>query len=223
MKKIAFFMCCLCAVMFMSCTKTTGTENGHEWVDLGLPSGTKWATCNVGASAPEEYGDHFSWGETTTKSTYGCDTYKWATFHKNTFINKYNTVAKYGTVDNKNTLEPADDAAYANWGGAWRMPTDAEWTELRTNCIWTWTTKDGVNGYEVEGDNGNSIFLPAAGSRDNVGLGGVGKHGYYWSSSLDTDFPISAWNMSFFRFDSDDVDRGNDDRCYGQSVRPVFK
>ena len=216
MKKIAFFMCCLCAVMFMSCT--TGTENGHEWVDLGLPSGTKWATCNVGATKPEEYGNYYAWGETSTKSTYDWDTYKWCNGSYDTQT-KYCTDSGYGTVDNKTVLDLADDAARANWGGAWRMPTDAEWTELRENCTWTWTTKNGVNGYEVKGTNGNSIFLPAAGYRYNDGLSYAGGYGYYWSSSLDTGFPFFAWGVNF---DSDSVYRNDEYRCYGRSVRPVL-
>ncbi|MDY4512770.1 MAG: hypothetical protein SPE10_04900, partial [Paludibacteraceae bacterium] len=114
--------------------------NGHEYVDLGLS--VKWATCNVGASKPEEYGNYYAWGETTTKSTYNWSTYKWCNGSKTT-LTKYNTSSSYGTVDNKTVLELADDAARANWGGAWRMPTDAEWTELRENCTWTWITKNG--------------------------------------------------------------------------------
>ena len=221
MKKIAFFMCGLCAALFMSCTtNTTGTENGHEWVDLGLPSGTKWATCNVGASKPEEYGNYYAWGETTTKSTYNWSTYKWCNGSKTT-LTKYNTSSSYGTVDNKTVLELADDAARANWGGAWRMPTDAEWTELRENCTWTWITKNGVNGYEVKSKiNGNSIFLPAAGYRYNDDLNGAGYYGDYWSSSLRTDYPRDAWDV---HFSSGNVGRSCYYRCGGQSVRPVFK
>ena len=220
MKKIAFFMCGLCAVMFMSCTKTTGTENGHEYVDLGLPSGTKWATCNVGASKPEEYGNYYAWGETTPKDYYDWSTYKWCNGSYDTQT-KYNTSSSSGTVDNKTVLELADDAARANWGGAWRMPTDAEWTELRENCTWTWITKNGVNGYEVKSKiNGNSIFLPAAGYRSIDDLDDAGSNGYYWSSSLHTDNdPYAAWGVAF---DSDDVGRSSYGRCDGQSVRPVL-
>ena len=221
MKKIAFFMCGLCAALFMSCTtNTTGTENGHEWVDLGLPSGTKWATCNVGASKPEEYGNYYAWGETTPKDYYGWSTYKWCKGSATT-LTKYNTRSSYGTVDNKTVLELADDAARANWGGAWRMPTDAEWTELRENCTWTWTTKNGVNGYEVKSNiNGNSIFLPAAGYRRSDGLVDAGYGGYYWSSSLYTDDPDFAWNVYFYSYG---VYRDYYYRYCGQSVRPVFK
>ena len=195
----------------------TGTANGHEWVDLGLS--VKWATCNVGATAPEEYGNYYAWGETEPKTTYDWSTYKWCngSYDNQT---KYNTSSIYGTVDNKTVLELADDAAHANWGGAWRMPTDAEWTELRENCTWTWTIKNGVNGYEVKSEaNGNSIFLPAAGSRNDESLGDAGYYGRYWSSSLFTGFPDNAWHVSF---SSDYVNRDYFYRGGGLSVRPVL-
>ncbi|MGN0186454.1 MAG: hypothetical protein ACI392_01740 [Paludibacteraceae bacterium] len=223
MKKIAFFMCCLCAALFMSCTKTTGTENGHEWVDLGLPSGTKWATCNVGATKPEEYGNYYAWGETTPKDYYDWSTYKYGSDYDE--LTKYCTDSDYdkdGFADYKTILDPEDDAARANWGGAWRMPTDAEWTELCENCVWKWTDDyngTGVAGRIVFGSNGNSIFLPAAGCRDDDDLYGAGDCGYYWSSSLYTDGPNGAWGVYF---DSDYVLGYNDGRYYGQSVRPVL-
>ena len=195
------------------------SSKNHEWVDLGLPSGTKWATCNVGATKPEEYGDYYAWGETEPKTTYDWSTYKWCNGDYDTQT-KYCTDSSYGTVvDNKTVLELADDAARANWGGAWRMPTDAEWTELRENCTWTWTTKNGVNGYEVKSNiNGNSIFLPAAGFRGGDDLYDAG-YGDYWSSSLSTDYPYNAW---YVYFSSVGVDRGGIYRCYGLSVRPVL-
>ncbi|MBO7269682.1 MAG: InlB B-repeat-containing protein, partial [Bacteroidales bacterium] len=119
----------------------TGSENDHEWVDLGLPSGLKWATCNVGANTPEGYGDYFAWGETSPKNDYSWSTYKYCKGSKNT-LTKYNTDSNYGTVDNKITLDLSDDAARANWGGKWRMPTKAEQDELINNCTWTWTTQN---------------------------------------------------------------------------------
>ncbi|MGM9819172.1 MAG: hypothetical protein ACI30B_09405 [Paludibacteraceae bacterium] len=220
MKHLKFLaaVCCMLAV-FTACGNVTGTENGHAYVDLGLPSGTKWATCNVGASSPEGYGNYYAWGETEPKTTYDLSSYKWCNGSYDT-LTKYNTSSDYGTVDNKTQLELADDAARANWGGAWRMPTDAEWTELRENCTWTWTTQNGVNGYEVKGTNGNSIFLPAAGYRSNGGLLDAGYNGNYWSCSLSTDYPGSAWRVNF---NSDNVYRYyNSGRYYGQSVRPVL-
>ena len=210
----------------------TGTENGYEWVNLGLS--VKWATCNVGATKPEEYGDYFAWGETEPKTTYDWNTYKWATATWDATyeswqletLTKYCTSSGYGTVDNKTVLELADDAARANWGGAWRMPTDAEWTELRENCTWTWTSDyngTGVAGRIVTSNiNGNSIFLPAAGFRDDrdFGLLGAGDDGGYWSSSLGTDKPDYAWNVYF---DLGNVDGYDSGRYGGQSVRPVLK
>ena len=189
--------------------------NGHEYVDLGLS--VKWATCNVGASKPEEYGDYFAWGETQPKSTYNWRTYKYCN-GSSTSLTKYCTNSSYGTVDNKTILEAADDAARANWGGSWRMPTREEQDELRQQCTWTWTTQNGVNGYKVTGTNGNSIFLPAAGDRYDRSLGDAGCIGYYWSSSLNTGSPSSAWSVDFY---SGYVGRYGYDRSYGFSVRPV--
>ncbi len=194
-------------------------ENNHEYVDLGLS--VKWATCNVGANSPEEYGDYFAWGETEPKSTYDWSTYKWCNGSYNTQT-KYNTNSSYGTVDNKTTLDLSDDAARANWGGSWRMPTKAEQDELRTECTWTWTTENGVNGYRVTsnkaGYTDKSIFLPAAGCRFDSSLFYAGSIGYYWSSSLYTDYPYSAYELDFT---SDYVGWDYGSRYYGHSVRPV--
>lgn len=192
------------------------TENGYEYVDLGLS--VKWATCNVGANSPEEYGDYFAWGEVEPKSIYDWSTYKYCNGSETT-LTKYNYSNIYGTVDNKTTLEMSDDAARANWGGGWRMPTEAEMDELREQCTWTWTIQNGVNGYKVTSDkNGNSIFLPAAGYRFNSDLFDAGSHGYYWLSSLDIDYPILAWSVSI---SSGYRSGGTDHRCGGHSVRPV--
>ena len=191
----------------------------HEYVDLGLS--VKWATCNVGASKPEEYGDYFAWGETQPKETYDWSTYKWCNGSYDTQT-KYCTDSYYGIVDNKTQLELSDDAARANWGGSWRMPTHEEQEELRTQCTWTWTTQNGVYGYKVtskkSGYTNKSIFLPAAGCRDDSSLSSAGSYGYYWSSSLYPDYPYGAYELYF---SSDDVDWYYDGRYYGQSVRPV--
>ena len=192
------------------------SEDGHEYVDLGLS--VKWATCNVGANNPEEYGDYFAWGETSTKSTYNWSTYTLCKGSSST-LTKYNTSSSFGTVDNKTQLALSDDAVRANWGGSWRMPTDAEITELREQCTWTWTSQNGVNGYKVTSkSNGNSIFLPAAGCRLSSSLNNAGSYGYYWSSSLGTDYPYYAWGV---RFDSGHVYRDLNSRSYGFTVRPV--
>ena len=201
-----------------TCEVTVIETAKPQAVDLGLPSGLKWASWNVGASAPEEYGDYFAWGETQPKDNYNWSTYKFGTSSSGPF-SKYNTSNSYGTVDNKTVLDPEDDAAHVNWGGSWRMPTDAEWTELSNNCTWTWTTQNGVKGRLVTSKtNGNSIFLPAAGYRGGTYLTNVGSYGYCWSSSLYTGYPYRA---RYVYFNSDNVDSYNDSRYRGFSVRPV--
>lgn len=185
-----------------------------EAVDLGLPSGLKWAIFNVGATKPEEYGGYFAWGETEPKSHYNWSTYKWCNGSKYS-ITKYNINARYGTVDNKTILDPEDDAAHVNWGGSWRMPTYEEWTELKTLCTWTWTSQNGVNGRKVTGPNGNSIFLPAAGSGPNY----AGSYGYYWSSSRCSS--SHAYNAYYGSGDSYKLDGYYSERCIGFPVRPV--
>ena len=194
-----------------------GTLNGHEWVDLGLPSGLKWATCNIGASQPAELGYYFAWGEVKPKDEYNWSTYKWCNGSYDTQT-KYCTNSSCGTVDNKTVLDKEDDAASVYWGGGWRMPTKEEQDELRNNCSWEWINQHGVNGYTVTGPNGNSIFLPAAGYRDGSSLNYVGSYGDYWSSSLNTNGPNDAYHLYF---DSVDVDWSNDYRYYGFTVRPV--
>ena len=234
MKHLKFFaaLCCVAAV-FAACEPQDGPDNGQngnndqngangqEYVDLGLPSGLKWATCNVGATKPEEYGCYYDWGETTTKSSYGLESYKWCNGSDDTQT-KYCSNASYGQngfTDDKIVLELADDVAYANLGGSWRMPTSAEWTELREKCTWRWTTLNGVNGCEVKGTNGNFIFLPVAGIRFDNQLEYTGSYGYYWSSSLYSDDPRSACsvflesNIVYMELDFP--------RCYGLSVRAV--
>ena len=197
-----------------------GTLNGHEWVDLGLPSGLKWATCNVGASQPEEYGDYFAWGEVEPKEYYYWDSYKWCNGTENTQT-KYCTNSDYGYngfTDNKTTLELSDDAANYNWGGGWRMPTKEEQDDLRNNCSWEWTALNSVKGHVVTGPNGNSIFLPAAGFRRDSSLSDAGSFGFYWSSSLYTNYPYYAYNL---RSSSRYVAWYYYSRSSGQSVRPV--
>ena len=206
------------------------TPSTMEYVNLGLPSGLKWAKCNLGASKPSDYGDYYAWGETAPKADYTWATYKWmqAGQSESKYITKY-TIADGATGaiwydssgnfigDNKTVLDAADDAAIANLGSPWRMPTVDEIRELRDNCTWTWTTQDGVNGYQVDGPNGNAIFLPAAGCRQNSGLSEAGTEGYYWSLSTDDSVCahmvelassyVAVWN-NFYRF-------------LGFSVRPV--
>ena len=190
---------------------TMGAVDGHIYVDLGLPSGLKWATCNVGADSPEEYGDYFAWGETSTKNGYysdNCPTHGLS-------ISK---LQSQGYIDSEGNLTSSHDAATANWGGSWRMPTGIEMQELIDNCTWTWITQNGVNGYKVTSKvNNNYIFLPAAGfwSSDDDGL-----YGRYWNSSSHESNSSSAGRLYF-----DSVKNYVDwyHRYCGLSVRPVFE
>ena len=200
-----------------------GGFGDHEYVDLGLPSGLLWATCNVGADAPEEYGDYFAWGETQPKQTYSLDNYIFAkgTSYEDPQFTKYCNYSSYGYngfTDNLTALLPEDDAATANWGGDWRMPTKEEWQELYYNTTITWTTQNSVNGRLFTAANGNSLFLPAAGYRDASSLNGAGHYGYYWSGALYTFSPKTAWYLFFYSVLSDIREFYRSD---GQSVRPV--
>ena len=186
----------------------------HEYVDLGLS--VKWATMNIGANAPEEYGDYFAWGETAPKTDYSLSNYKW---HNGKVYTKYCTSSDYGTIDNKTVLDLSDDAANVNWGGTWRMPTRAEQDELHDNCIWTWTTQNGVNGYKVTSKtNGKSIFLPAAGHFFNDKNPDAGNAGDYRSSSIDLKYGSFAYLL---HFESDFSIRSSNVRATGYSVRAV--
>ncbi len=181
-------------------TAGTGTLNGHDWVDLGLPSGLRWATCNVGADTPEGNGNYYAWGETTPKTTYNSSTYTY--------------------TGNPTRLPSSADAATANWGSGWRMPTKDELNELKNNCTVTWTTQNGVNGRLFTGPNGNSIFLPAAGGRYDSSLLDAGSNGYYRSSSLYSSNAGSAWRL---RFSSGDCYMDINYRYGGLSVRAVCR
>ena len=198
---------------------TTGTHNGHEWVDLGLS--VKWATCNVGASSPEDYGDYFAWGETSPKSEYTWANLKYCNDTTGDSFSKYNQTG--GTRDNRTVLELSDDAARVNWGGSWHMPTIAEFQELIDKCTWTWTTMNGKEGYKVVSkSNGNFIFLPAAGVRVGTSLYYAGGLGRYWSSSLLENYSDSD-SARDLDFSSVSHDACNEGRYRGYSVRPVFR
>lgn len=212
-----------------------------EAIDLGLS--VKWASFNLGASKPEEYGDYFAWGETEPyyepgyaqsgspvwkagkESGYNSPSYKWCTIDINhltkyCFDNSY--WASSAPMDNKTVLDFEDDAAYMGLGDSWRMPTDVNWKELRDNCTYEWTTIAGVNGILVTGPNGNSIFLPAAGYRYAPYLKEFGSYGCYWSSSLATDSSCSAQSVHFYSYNSYAIfNRSSDYRDYGLSIRPV--
>ena len=199
-------------------TSSGNEKDGHEYVDLGLPSGLLWATCNVGATKPTETGDYFAWGETDPKAEYELENYKWMNPETEEVL-KYCVDEKFGSVDGKSELDSEDDAAIANWGGEWRMPTDDEMKEMVDGCYWEWT--DNFEGSGMAGrvgiskKNGNAIFLPAAGQNEY----NIGKRGYYLTSSLcpimnDQATCVYNWdimldkNVATFRY-------------YGSSVRAV--
>ncbi len=201
--------------------KETVDANGHEYVDLGLPSGLLWATMNIGAAAPENSGYYFAWGETKTKSKYNWYTYEHCEGDQHS-LTKYNEYADYGTVDNKAVLELSDDAAHVVWGGDWRMPTIGEWQELLDNCMIEWVEDykgNGVSGRLVTSSaNGNTLFLPAAGYRSDSEYKGVGILGYYSSSSVGLGHG-GADNMYF---ESSRMLDMSVYRYVGQSVRAVL-
>ena len=226
MKRLVLFAMALVAMMLMmvfavSCTKP---DVVHEYVDLGLPSGTLWATCNIGATTPEGYGDYFAWGETKAKSDYNWEKYKYAKGYYNEYplLTKYCTDDYYGEngfVDNLTLLQPSDDAATANWGRDWRMPTLEEWKELRDNTTRIWTSQNGVYGKLFTGPNGNTLFLPAA-KRQEEGLDFNYSFGCYWSSTLDEGSPGCAIIFTFQERESV-YEISSYYRCYGLSVRAV--
>ena len=193
------------------------SANVHEYVDLGLS--VKWATMNVGATSPEEYGDYFAWGEIEPKSEYNWGTYKWCDgdYYNMT---KYCSRSEFGIVDNKTKLEPEDDAATVNWGGAWRMPTKEEQVELITECNWTLDTMNGVDGYTITGPNGNSIFLPISGYFSDTNVEDIGYNGTYWSSELKSDYSSYAYVIDMYN--DGDISLFPNSRYYGLSIRPVL-
>lgn len=217
----------------VGCNKPDNPNNGgnnggndtvveHAYVDLGLPSGTLWAACNIGANAPEDCGDYFAWGETAPK-----EVYDWSSYNYGDIVDGLFAMTKYctspycglnGFVDTLTVLEAVDDAAAANWGVDWRIPTKEEWKELflKTTCVWA--TQNGVEGRLLTGVNGNSIFLPATGFRidDELLCPGLG---IYWSGSLHTDFPERGWS---FHFEGENCHVcGTYERNRGQTVRAV--
>ena len=192
-------------------SEPTGYDNGHGYVDLGLS--VMWATCNVGADKPEDYGGYFAWGETTTKSNY-----TWGTCFDCLDDNGDSwSVYKIG---GKTKLEPysGHDTARENWGGTWRMPTIEELEELYSKCTWKWTSKGGHNGYIVTGPNGNMIFLPVSGYRYDKSSNRVNEYGCYWSCTLCFD---ESYGAQYLLFGGSIRDKDNNLRSYGFSVRPV--
>ncbi|MBQ6963931.1 MAG: hypothetical protein IJP79_09545 [Paludibacteraceae bacterium] len=273
MEKIEFLLMCFLAVSFAACNDDkenpssengengsnsgngnvsavsvykSGTQDGHDYVDLGLTSGTKWATANVGAKTPQDYGNYYAWGEVAPKETYSWDTYKYGTY-KGNYDNDYSALTKYNSSDGKSMLDISDDVAYVSWGGKWRMPTEIQQMELSNQCYWVWT--DNYNGSDVAGymiykakksnDKGKKIyekespsssydisdahiFLPATFYRNYASSDFTGPYGLYWSSSLSVDALDNACYVFFYstRVRHCNYDLG---RSFGLSVRAVFK
>ncbi|MBR4847937.1 MAG: hypothetical protein IKV07_01095 [Bacteroidaceae bacterium] len=205
----------LASLFFTSCSEdetvsySKKSSSKYKAVDLGLS--VKWATHNVGARKPEEYGGYYAWGETSLKPSYNLD-------NSVTYGLSYSELRSLSIIGSDGNLTAEYDAARANWGGDWRMPTKAEQDELRTKCTWQWTTLNGVNGYNVTGPNGNSIFLPAAGYRSGADVYNRGSYGRYWSSSLSSDSNYYAYILHFYYIN---YYWNNNSHYYGQSVRPV--
>ena len=199
-----------------------GVTVEHEYVDLGLPSGTLWATMNVGAETPEDYGNYFAWGETTPKEVYGWTNYQWCNGKWNK-LTKYCTKDTYGDngfIDNKTELDPEDDAATANWGSEWCMPTKDQLDELYSECSWQWTTSNNVDGILVTSNhNGATLFLPASGYHFGTELYSTGTIAYYWSRTLYTARSYYAYYIYFHT--SGNISVTNGDRDTGYTVRAV--
>lgn len=206
---------------------TMGMFNGHEYVNLGLPSGTLWATCNLGVDIPEGFGDYYAWGETEPKETYNWITYKYS-LDDQYHLTKYCCTSHYGNngfTDNLSTLLLEDDAAAANWGEGWCIPTEEQWRELMENTTSNYATLNGVNGHLFTSPNGKSLFLPAAGAQSSNGNDWENQSGYYSSSSVQTDASCHAWFFYFvypYVYYVDPymtIDHGG--RYAGRTVRPV--
>ena len=231
MKKTLLFAIALAVVCIMpSCEKdpkpsengstVTGTLNGHDYVDLGLPSGTLWATCNIGAAAPEEPGDYFSWGETSPKEDYSWDTYqfgRWGSSFTKYFMSPFEGYP--GFADNLKVLEECDDAASVLWGGGWRIPTYRQWKELINNCTLDGPHVNGTNDWAFVGPNGNRLVLPFAGFKEGTTVSGY--HGYYWSSSLYCEYPDDSGSAWLFYNEGNEYDMSFDFRNLGLTIRPV--
>ena len=241
-KAIAAIMLIVAAIIVTGCNKSdepnnggdnngqndntidlSGTLNGHDWVNLGLPSGTLWATCNVGSEAPDGCGDYFAWGETEPKASYNWGTYKYCNGNIHT-LTKYCNNSNYGLdgfVDTLTILEAIDDAATANWGAGWCTPSKEQWQELRNNTTSIWTSLNGKEGQLFSAANGMSIFLPALGYCLNDEVHEFSSYGDYWSSSLGNDSSYNGVGVWYIYFFSEDYYMYYGSRSWGLSIRPV--
>ena len=182
-------------------------------VDLGLPSGTKWAVCNLGATSSYDYGNYYAWGETDSKVSFSWKNYKYSGNSSNT-LTKYCTKSSYGKVDNKTQLEPVDDRVKTDYGYYWSIPTKEDWQELITHCTWSRFGNDVM----VRGPNGSIILLPSAGYKDGLNTYDSGAEGYYWSTSVDEGSPDDAW---FMHVKGNKPELFSYYRYQGRCIRPV--
>lgn len=228
--KVKLFITFSLALFMVACggispelEQTSGTENGHEYVDLGLS--VMWAPYNVGAAAIDEYGDLFAWGEVETKDFFGTDNYiHGRNLRSRMFYTKYCFNSSDGNIDNLTTLEPEDDAAHVQWGGTWRLPTEEEWNELRTNCTWTRKRENGKKGWQAKGPNGKSVFFPLAGWQIWKVHDDINSSGSYRSSTLSPEYSSATYIALFDWGDGDedpDVYWSYGSRETGASIRPV--
>lgn len=188
--------------------------NGHKFVDLGLPSGLLWAETNIGASSATDDGDYYAWGEIESKTDYSWNVYKWGNDHDN--------LSKYNSSDIKIVIDREDGVATIKWGGSCRMPLSSEFKELCEECDWSWRSNyQGTSGFLITGSNGNTIFFPASGYRYNGNLDRHGTYGYYWTRSLYSNYPCSAYSLNF---NGDGIHPTNTYYRYrGFPVRPVVE
>ena len=231
-----FFLAVVAAgalVMIPACEKASEGENQigpARAVDMGLS--VFWAECNIGAMLPEEYGDYFTWGENSVKETYSWENYNWVEGEVHTItlgiearidatLTKYNTMSRYGKVDNLLVLEPKDDAAHEKMGAGWRIPTYEEWKELIDNCTWSWSIRNGVPGYLVTSNvkGNNSLFIPAAGGKWGTDIQRDKDYVVGWSSTLYADLPVGGW---VFAGKKDGIEMLGNIRAVGIPVRPVY-
>ena len=203
-------------------SETQGID-GHEYIDLGFPSGVVWATSNLGANEPEEHGLYIQWGNAELPQVLKPDYSQWnMPYSSNGLLTKYNTQSQCGAVDNRVVLHDLNDAASRNWSTRWHIPTKENFKELIINCTWEWKQQNGVNGYLVTSKiNGNSLFFPTTGLSMAKSIKDVETTGCYWTSSLHVHEPIGAWGLDFSEKQS-----GMDMLCrvprfIGMAIRPV--
>lgn len=208
----------LCAVFASAQNESSENKAAAEAVDLGLPSGTLWASCNIGATKPEEFGDYFAWGETETRESFKREEY----LHIKPGQENVMAIRRVFTDLGKDIAGTEYDVAHVKWGGQWVMPSLGQFAELEQNCNWEWTELNGVNGYKITSKkNGNSIFLPAAGSKASQRTSNIGVYGLYWSCTIGYSGPSDACNLMIEQ--GSDRRRQTSLRSMGYTVRAVCK